>query len=150
MLTEFKIFKLNYFMKKKLNFCIYIKYTQYILEKMVILNIDFSVNRQFMINSIKKLIEKAIENYIENEALTKNKKKIAEDIVKENMYIVKSNNFWYLNSSENVCTFIHKRGKKEGYMCHKKIKTNLIDKKADYLCCTHSKKHVPKKRKKET
>lgn len=39
--------------------------------------------------------------------------------------------------------------KKEGYMCHKKIKTNIEGGKQDFLCCTHSKLHIPKKRKKK-
>jgi hypothetical protein len=50
---------------------------------MTILNIDISVNRFFMINSVKYLIEKVIENYTENEAFTENKKKLAESIVKK-------------------------------------------------------------------
>lgn len=37
------------------------------------------------------------------------------------MESVKSNYFWYKNCSENVCTYIHKRGEKEGYMCYKKL-----------------------------
>jgi hypothetical protein len=31
-------------------------------------------------------------------------------------------------------------------MCCKKIRTNLDGEKPDYLCSTHSKKHIPKKR----
>lgn len=47
----------------------------------------------------------------------------------------------------NLCTFKHKKGSKEGYFCCKNIRTNIIDGKKDFLCCKHSKKHIPKKRK---
>jgi hypothetical protein len=113
---------------------------------MVLLNIDIFVNQKSMINSIKELIKNALEYYIDNESLTKNKKKLMESIIKKNIGKTQENYFWYLNSGENVCTHVYKRGKNEGYMCQKKIKTNLIDDKADFLCCLHSKKHIPKKR----
>lgn len=117
---------------------------------MVILNIDISINKNTMINSIKNLMKKVMEEYFENESLTKNKKKLIENIIKENVNKVRDKHFWYSNSSENVCTYIFKRGKNEGFMCQKKIKTNLIDNKPDYLCCKHSNKHIPKKRKEKT
>jgi hypothetical protein len=31
-------------------------------------------------------------------------------------------------------------------MCQKKIRTNIVDNNPDYLCCSHSKIHIPKKR----
>lgn len=62
------------------------------------------------------------------------------------MQTLQTNHFWYKNCSDNVCTFIHRTGKKEGYMCHRKIRTNLVNGKKDNLCCIHSKKHIPKKR----
>jgi hypothetical protein len=45
---------------------------------MVILNIDITVNRHSMLNSIKDFIGKAIENYIENESYAADKKKIGK------------------------------------------------------------------------
>jgi hypothetical protein len=69
-----------------------------------------------------------------------------KNIVNEKINFVKTNHFWYTNSSDDICTFIHKRGKKEGHMCHKRIRINISDEKQDYLCSTHSKKHIPKKR----
>jgi hypothetical protein len=47
---------------------------------------------------------------------------------------IKNIHFWYINSSDSICTYVHKRGKKEGHMCHKKIRTNIGDNKPDYLC----------------
>lgn len=87
-----------------------------------------------------------MEKYFENESYTRDKKKLFENIIEENMQSDKSNHFWYKNCSENVRTYIHKRGKREGYMCHKKIRANLGDNKQDFLCCTHSKNHIRKKR----
>jgi hypothetical protein len=117
---------------------------------MVILNIDVSINKNTMINSIKNIMKKVMEEYFENESLTKNKNKLVENIIKTNIDKIKDKYFWYLNSSENTCIHIYKRGKNEGFMCQKKIKTNLVDNKSDYLCCKHSKKHIPKKRKEKT
>lgn len=116
---------------------------------MVILNIDFTINRLYTINSIKNLMEQIMEKYFEDEIIAKHikgKKEIFNNIIKEKMEIVKSNHFWYLNSSNNNCTHIFKKGKKEGYMCQKKIRTNLNGQKQDYLCCKHSKKHIPTKK----
>lgn len=45
------------------------------------------------------------------------------------------------------CTYKHLRGKNEGNFCCRKINTNIEDGKEDYLCCIHSKKHIPQKRK---
>lgn len=42
--------------------------------KRVILNIDISINKNTMINSIKKCMKKVMEEYFENETLTKNRK----------------------------------------------------------------------------
>src|SRR5215216_6435356 len=90
-----------------------------------------------------------MENYFEEEIYAENienKKKIMGNIIKEKTNDIKSNHFWYVNSSSNICTHIHKRGKKEGFMCHRKINTNLNGHKPDYLCCIHSKNHIPKKK----
>jgi hypothetical protein len=91
-----------------------------------------------------------MQQYFNNEILlktTEEKKDIMNKIIKEKENKIKENHFWYYNSSPNVCTFIHKRGKKQGFMCHKKIRTNLNGEKADFLCSTHSKLHIPKNKK---
>jgi hypothetical protein len=111
-----------------------------------------SVCKSSLEKSIKNIIHEVMENYFDNEMLVvkiEKKKTLMNDIINEKLKEIKSNNFWYVNSSPNVCTFIHKRGKKEGFMCHRKINTNLYGEKPDYLCSTHSKKHNPKKRNKK-
>jgi hypothetical protein len=116
---------------------------------MVLLNTDILVCKSYIQKSIKNIMLEVMEKYFEDEMLVEKingKKEIMKNIIKEKMNETKTNHFWYVNSSDNVCTFIHKRGKKNGYMCHKKIKTNLEGQKPDYLCCVHSKKHKPKKR----
>lgn len=113
---------------------------------MVILNNEILMCKNTLTKSIKNIMQSVMEKYFDEECYYENKKKIMQNIIKEKIDKVKDNHFWYENSSENVCTFIHKRGKKDGYMCHKKINTNLAGQKKDYLCCTHSKLHIPKKR----
>lgn len=73
-------------------------------------------------------------NKIKNNMLKKFKESLKID---HNIYRIMDNNY---------CSFKHKRGNKEGHFCCKKIRTNIIDGKEDFLCCTHSPKHVPKKR----
>lgn len=116
---------------------------------MVILNTEILVCKNKLTNSIKDIMQKVMEKYFDDEVLNKkieNKKKLMQNIIKEKINIVKDNNFWYVNSSDSICTYIHKRGKKEGYMCHRKINTNIEGHKKDYLCCKHSKLHIPKRR----
>lgn len=116
---------------------------------MVILNADILICKASMINSIKNIMQQVMEEYFDREMLVEkieNKKKIMSDIMKEKVNETKSEYFWYINSSDSACTYVHKRGKKEGYMCQRKIRTNLNGEKPDYLCSTHSKKHIRKKR----
>jgi hypothetical protein len=102
-----------------------------------------------MQKSIKNIMQEVMEKYFEDEMLVEKidgKKEIMKGIIKEKMNDVQSDHFWYINSSNSVCTYVHKRGKKVNNMCHRKIKTNLEGQKSNYLCCVHSKKHKPKKR----
>ncbi|KAI7855790.1 hypothetical protein BDC45DRAFT_77086 [Circinella umbellata] len=105
-----------------------------------------------MVRSIRDIMNEVMEKYFEDEVLCKTKEKkqkMMGTIIKEKIEKTNTTHFWHLNSSSNVCTYVHKRGKKEGYICHKKIRTNILDGKPDYLCSTHSKKHIPKKRTKK-
>lgn len=120
---------------------------------MVLLNEEFLVDKVSIINNIKGIMEEVMVNYFYDEIIIKDiykKKVLFNNIIKDKLEYVKSNNFWYLNTSRTICTHIFKKGKSEGYMCHKKIRTNLEGQKEDYLCSTHSKKHVPKKRLKKS
>lgn len=114
---------------------------------MVILNVDFNINRLYFINSIENIMKQIMEKYFEDEIIAKKideKKKIFNNIIKDKMEYITSDYFWYLNS--NNCVHKFKKGKREGFMCQKKINTNIENNKKDYLCCKHSKLHVPKKR----
>ena len=118
---------------------------------MTILNKEILICKTTMINSIENIMNQVMERYFEDEVLCKTieqKQKMMKSLIKEKKNETKTNYFWYLNSSGSVCTFIHKRGKNEGHMCHRKIKTNLNGEKPDYLCSIHSKKHIAKKREK--
>jgi hypothetical protein len=57
-----------------------------------------------------------------------------------------SDHFIYVNLDDNICSHKFMKGKNEGYFCQKKIRTNIIDGRKDFLCCSHSKLHISKKR----
>jgi hypothetical protein len=116
---------------------------------MVILSKEILVCKLSIQKSIRNIMLEVMPEYFDKEILvekTENKKKVMESIIRNKVNDTKSDNFWYINSSDKICTFKHKRGNNEGYMCCKKIRTNLDGEKPDYLCSTHSKEHIPKKR----
>ena len=118
---------------------------------MVILNTEILVDKNTLQYSIKELMKEVMVEYFNKEMLVENvekKRKMMISIIEEKVQTTKTNNFWYFNFSKNICTYIHKRGKREGHMCHTKIHTNIGDNKPDYLCSKHSKLHIPKKREK--
>lgn len=119
---------------------------------MVVLNSEILVNKNKMIGSIRDIMEQVLHKYFDEEMLVDNvekKRKILQEVINEKLCRIKDKHFWHINCSEKVCTHFFKRGKKEGYMCHKKIKTNIEGDKKDFLCCTHSKLHIPKTCKKK-
>lgn len=119
---------------------------------MVVLNSEILVNKNKMIGSIRDIMEQVLHKYFDEEMLVDNvekKRKILQEVINEKLCRIKDKHFWHINCSEEVCTHFFKRGKKEGYMCHKKIKTNIEGDKKDFLCCTHSKLHIPKTCKKK-
>lgn len=87
--------------------------------------------------------------YIDEKEIDENRKiKLKNNIIKKVKNKINSDYFIYRIMDDNYCTFKHKRGKNDGKFCNKKINTNLeMGYKKDYLCCTHSKNHIPKKRK---
>ena len=103
-----------------------------------------------MIKSIENIMNEVIEKYFDDESLCKtkeNKQKMMESIIREKIKKIKTKNFWYINSSKNVCTHIFSKGKKQGYMCHKKITENGDKKK--FVCTKHNPNHTPKKGERE-
>lgn len=111
---------------------------------------------QINIKQLKKIfieeIDYIIDNelyYIDDKKIDENRKiKLKNNIIKEIKNKFNSDNFICRIMDDNYCIFKHKRGKNDGNFCTKKINTNLEKGiKKDYLCCTHSKKHIPKKRK---
>lgn len=98
--------------------------------------------RKNISKEINEMIRLEFDYFIEKKILEKIYRKINEK-TKE---MFSNNHFLYLNMDDTVCTHIFKRGRREGYFCQKKIRTNIEDNSKDYLCTKHSKKHVPKKR----
>jgi hypothetical protein len=96
---------------------------------MVIFNSEVLICKNSLEKSIKIIMNEVMQQYFDNEILlktTEEKKDIMNKIIKEKENKIKENHFWYYNSSPNVCTFIHKRGKKQGFMCHKKKKELIV------------------------
>ena len=75
-------------------------------------------------------------------------KKISKKINNKIKDLFSTDHFLYLSMNDDFCVHKFKKGKNEGKFCGKKIRTNLNGKKNDYLCCSHSKEHIPTKRKK--
>lgn len=114
---------------------------------MVCLNENISFNVKSLKNSLTFEMQNFIEGY---EHIIKDNNKfifLKNQIKKKIDSLFNFDNFIYVNMNPNLCTFKHKRGKNEGYFCCKQIRTNIIDSKKDFLCCKHSKNHIPKKRK---
>ena len=112
---------------------------------MAIMNTEILVCKKAIVHSIKDIMNEAMEKYFEDEVLCKTKEK-RQKMIKEKKEKTNTNtkHFQYLNSSSNNCTYIHKRGKNEGYMCHKKITKNGDKKK--FICIKHNPNHIPKKK----
>lgn len=72
--------------------------------------------------------------------------KINKNIKEEINKMFNNDYFLYLTLDDEYCTHKFKKGRNEGYLCTKKINTNLNGEKKDYLCTKHSKKHVKRKR----
>lgn len=101
----------------------------------------------FDISLLKKYLTLELEEFIEDELYAYLHKEKIKNKIKNKIYeLFNYDSFVYKTMDENICIFKHMRGKKEGHFCTRKINTNLIDGKKDYLCTIHSKKHVPKKK----
>lgn len=117
-------------------------------------NISFNVKnlKNGLTTKIKCFVKDALEFYLDIEKIEKIEKiqnsieKVQNSIEKNVKNLFSNDHFVYLNMNNGVCSHKFKKGKKEGYFCNKKINTNLEGEKEDYLCCKHSKRHIPKKR----
>lgn len=111
----------------------------------LIKEIDYIIDNKLYFLDV---IFSSLKNDIKNDENKYNNKidKLKNNIIKEIKNKINADNFIYRIIDDDHCTFKHKRGKNEGHYCSKKINTNLEGQKKDYLCCTHSKKHVPKKK----
>lgn len=112
---------------------------------MVCLNESIMFNKKKLTKNIpaeiNEMIRLEFDYFIEKKILEKIYKKINE----KSKELFSNNHFLYINMDDSVCTHMYKRGRNEGYLCHKKIRTNLNGETKDYLCTKHSKKHIPKK-----
>lgn len=116
---------------------------------MVVLNEHISFNikklKLDLISNMKCFVGNALEFYISEQKI----EKVQNNIEKNIRNLFSNDNFIYLNMNDNYCTHKFKKGKKDGHFCNRKINTNLEGQKQDYLCCAHSKRHIPKKRNKK-
>lgn len=97
-------------------------------------------------NKLMDILDDKLDYYIETSTVIKknDKKRLFNNIVKEVKNIISSDHFLYLIMDNNYCTHKYKKGKNEGKYCAKKIRSN--NPKKVYLCCSHDKDHVPKKK----
>lgn len=104
-----------------------------------------SLKTQFS-NKLIDILDDKLDYYIETSTVIKknDKKRLFNNIVKEVKNIISSDHFLYLIMDNNYCTHKYRKGKNEGKYCAKKIRSN--NPKKVYLCCSHDKEHVPKKK----
>ena len=97
-------------------------------------------------NKLIDILDDKLDYYIETSTVIKknDKKRLFNNIVKEVKNIISSDHFLYLIMDNNYCTHKYRKGKNEGKYCAKKIRSN--NPKKVYLCCSHDKEHVPKKK----
>lgn len=114
---------------------------------MVCLNEVLPFNKIILRNNIYNGLQEKIRLEFAMELDEKIIERINKNIQKNVKEMFGNNHFLYLNIDENHCVHMFKKGKKEGYYCTKRIKTNIPkDSKKDYLCCSHSKQHIPRKK----
>ena len=113
---------------------------------MVYLNKVISINIKSLEDTILEKLEKAIQDelYYVDDINEIKKEKIQTNILKEIKNEIEKDNFIYRVMDEKKCVFKHRRGKNEGYFCHKNITKNGNYK--EYLCRSHNKYHVPIKK----
>lgn len=114
---------------------------------MVALNEFLPINhiqlRDNLSNDLDTFMQNELDMYINQQIITRIKEKM-----KYRMKSLFSNDhFLYLSMNNEFCTHKFKKGKRDGMFCGKRIRTNLpYGSKPDYLCCKHSKQHIPRKR----
>lgn len=113
---------------------------------MTCLNKTLPINLKKMKDVFMKKLDKIIEQelyYLEN-VKDQNKDNLRKIIIKEMKKEFEYDNLMYSIMDDNYCTFKHRRGKHDGNFCCKKITKN--GNKKHYLCRTHNKDHIPKKK----
>lgn len=101
-------------------------------------------------SKMKKVILLELDNIIKNELyyideINENKKdRIKDNIIKEMKNQFNSDLFIKRMMNDNHCIFKHKTGKNDGKICCKRITKN--GDKSNYVCTTHNKDHIPKKK----
>lgn len=117
---------------------------------MVVLNEFLPINilslKTHISNKLIDIFDDNLDYYIETSTVIKknDKKKLFNNIVKDVKNLFSSDHFLYLIMDNNYCIHKYRKGKNEGKYCAKKIRSN--NPKKVYLCCSHDKDHIPKKK----
>lgn len=107
------------------------------------INFDMKILRKELSQDIGNFVRNSLEFYMKKEKI----EKISQNVEKRIKNKFLDDRFVYITMKSDLCTHKFRKGKKEGYFCQKKIKTNLPEgSKKDFLCSSHSKLHIPKKR----
>lgn len=120
----------------------YITFNKLKLQKNIIENVVDNVNRNYYFYGIPKLerIDENIREKITN-SIVNDVNKIIKNTIKN---LFSSDHFIYVNMKDDLCTYKHKKGKNEGYICCKRITKNGC--KKNYVCTKHNKYHTPMKK----
>lgn len=115
-------------------------------NRMVCINeklpIDYIQMRKLIIEELYNIIDN--ELYYVNELKDKKKEKNKKNIINEFRNRISSDSVIERMIHEDYCIYKHKRGKKDGQFCCKKITIN--GDKNKYVCTKHNKNHIPQKR----
>lgn len=114
------------------------------MKKNLIKNVVDNINRKYYLYNIPGL--EKIDFKIKEETSMKIKNDVNEIIKNTIKNLFENDNFIYINMKDDLCTYKHKKGKNEGYICCKRITKN--GNKEKYVCTIHNKKYISKKRNK--
>lgn len=108
------------------------------------LPIDYVNMKKVIISELEYIVKNEIDHLIDYNDKKRNIKieKVTKNILNEMKNKFYSDLFIIRMFNKNNCIYKHKRGRREGQFCCKKITEN--GDKDDFVCTKHNKKHLPK------
>jgi hypothetical protein len=109
------------------------------MKNILLKEIDYIIDDKLYFLDVFFDVSKEDKNNYENKI-----KKFKDSIIKEIKNKIGTDNFIYNIMDNDHCTYKHKRGKKDGEFCCKKITKNGDNKK--FVCTVHNRDHKPIKK----